>query len=113
MTKRRPSQVLRLATPKCHKLIAYAEVVVPFGPQGTGLMPIRRLLKGSELGADEIEILTRAFDKALRLLSVVERNDPLTEIIAREIINIGADTVRDPVGIAEIAIKRLGIKVPL
>jgi hypothetical protein len=29
-------------------------------------MPIKRLLEGSKLGADEIEILTRAFDQALR-----------------------------------------------
>ena len=30
-------------------------------------MPIRRLLRGSTLPADEIEILTQAFDKAFAL----------------------------------------------
>jgi len=75
-------------------------------------MPIRRLLAGSELGTDEIEILTRAFDQALRSLSVVDRNDPLTELVAKNIIEIGATTIRDPVEIAKCAIKRLGIEVP-
>ena len=40
-------------------------------------MPIRRLLTGSQLGADEIEVLTRAFEQALHLLSLVDRDDPL------------------------------------
>jgi len=72
-------------------------------------MPIRRLLAGSKLGIDEIEILTRAFDKALRLLSVVDRNDPLTEMIAQKIVEIGATTIRDPAEIAKTALKKLGI----
>ena len=72
-------------------------------------MPIRRLLAGSKLGNDEIEILTQAFDKALRSLSVVDRNDPLTETIAYSIIEIGATTIRDPAKIAKMVIEKLGI----
>ena len=53
-------------------------------------MPIKRLLAGSELGPEEVEILTAAFNRALRSLGVVDRNDPLTELIARKIIEIGA-----------------------
>jgi hypothetical protein len=53
-------------------------------------MPIRRLLAGSKLATDEIDILTRAFDEALRSLSLVDRNDPLTEMIAQKVIEIGA-----------------------
>ena len=78
------------------------------GSQGT-VMPIRRMLAGSKLGKDEIEILTRAFDKALCSLSVVDRNDPLTEMIAQRIIEIGATTIRDPAEIAKMVIKKLGI----
>jgi hypothetical protein len=72
-------------------------------------MPIRRLLANSKLGTDEIEILTRAFDQALRSLSVPDRNalDPLIEAVARKIIEIGASTIRDPAEIAKLAIKRL------
>jgi hypothetical protein len=73
------------------------------------VMPIKRLLAGNQLGAEEVEILTAAFNRALRLLGLVDRNDPLTELIAREVIEIGATGVRDPVEICKIAIRRLRI----
>jgi len=72
-------------------------------------MPIKRLFAGNQLGAEEVEILTAAFNRALRLLGLVDRNDPLTELIAREVIEIGATGVRDPVEICKIAIRRLRI----
>lgn len=72
-------------------------------------MPIKRLLEDSKLDQDEIEILTRAFDHALRSLSLVDRrDDPLAEMVAKKVIEIGAD-VHDPVEISRIAIKQLGI----
>ena len=72
-------------------------------------MPIKRLFAGNQLGAEEVEILTAAFNRALRLLGLVDRNDPLTELIAREVIEIGATGVRDSVEICKIAIRRLRI----
>ena len=71
-------------------------------------MPIKRLLASSKLTAEEIERLNRAFAFALRSLGLVDRNDPLTEIVARKVIEIGA-TVSDPAEIAKMAIKRLRI----
>jgi hypothetical protein len=47
-------------------------------------MPIERLLKGSKLGAEDVEILNRALDAALRTLNLVDRGDPVTEIVARK-----------------------------
>jgi hypothetical protein len=72
-------------------------------------MPIRRLLAGSKLGPDEIDVLNRALDQALRSLGVPDRNtpDPLIEMLARKIIEIGATTVRDPAKIAKLAIEEL------
>lgn len=72
-------------------------------------MPIRRLLAGSKLGTDEIEILTQAYDKAWRSLSVVDRNDPLSEMIAQNIIEIGATTIRDLAEIANAVVKKIGL----
>jgi hypothetical protein len=69
-------------------------------------MPINRLLKGSKLTPEDIERLNRAYSFTLRSLSLVDRNDPLTEIVARKVIEIGA-TVHDPAEIAEQAIKGL------
>ena len=72
-------------------------------------MPIKRLLAGYQLEPEEVENLLAAFNRALRSHGVVDRNDPLTELIAREIVEIGATGVRDPVEICKIAIKRLSI----
>ena len=56
-----------------------------------------------------IEILPRSFDQALRSLHLVDRNDPLTEMVARKIIEVGASTMHDPREIAKAAVKLLGI----
>jgi hypothetical protein len=71
-----------------------------------------RPLAGSKFEPDEIDILTRAFDQALRSLSVPDRNapDPLIETVAQKIIQIGAATVRDPAKIAKLAIE--GLRLP-
>jgi hypothetical protein len=74
-------------------------------------MPINRLLADSKLGLEEIKRLKAAYTYALRSLSVVDRNDrndPLTEMLARKIIEGGA-TESDPAKISEIAIRRLGV----
>jgi hypothetical protein len=39
-------------------------------------MPIYRLLQNSPLGPEEISILTDAYERTLRELSLVDRNDP-------------------------------------
>jgi hypothetical protein len=72
-------------------------------------MPINRLLADSKLGTDEIEKLNRAFKQALRSLHLVDRDDPLAEIVARKIIEIGTTGVRDSAEIAETAVKQLGV----
>ena len=73
-------------------------------------MSINRLLANSKLGPDEIENLNLAFEQALRSLHLVDRNDPLTEIVARKIIEVGATGVRDVTKIADIAVQQLGLR---
>ena len=70
-------------------------------------MPIARLLQNSNLGPAQQEILNLAFIRALRLLHLVDRNDPVCEIVARKIIEIGATGAGDPVVISEIAVRKL------
>jgi len=71
-------------------------------------MPINRLLKDSKLTSQEIDRLNKAYTFTLRSLSLVDRNDPLTEIVARKVIEIGA-RVHDPAEIAKRALKGLRI----
>ena len=72
-------------------------------------MTIRRLLKANRLaGLQEVEQrLNMAYRDVLRSLHLVDRNDPLAEIVARTVIEIGASGVRDPSEISKIAVERL------
>jgi hypothetical protein len=47
-------------------------------------MPINRLLKDKRT-PEEIEFLNKAFNHTLNLLGVVDRNDPLCDMIARKV----------------------------
>lgn len=71
-------------------------------------MAIRRLLERSGLGQKDVERLHRAYQDALHALHLVDRNDPVTDMIARKIIEIGKNG-GDPAEIAKLAIKELGI----
>ncbi len=82
---------------------------VPEGQKGAVQMPINRLLDRSRFSPEETEILNRALGYTLRNIGLVDRNDPVTEIVARKIIQIGDTGVRDPVEISKIAVRQLGI----
>jgi len=70
-------------------------------------MPITRLLQKSNLWPAQQEILNLAYIRALRLLHLKDRSDPICEIVARKIIEIGATGAGDPVVISEIAVRQL------
>ena len=71
-------------------------------------MPINRLLRGSKIDAEKVELLDRAFELALRSLGLVDRNDPMTELVAEKVIEVHGLGVNDPEEIADIAVKRIG-----
>jgi hypothetical protein len=71
-------------------------------------MPINRLLSDSKLSPEQIEVLNAAFNRALRELHLVDRNDPVCEIVARKIIEIGQGGLLDPEAIADATVKQLG-----
>ena len=72
-------------------------------------MSINRALGNCELRPEEMRRLELAYKYALRLLSLVDRDDPLTDMIAKKIIEVGT-TERNPWKISEIVIKQLGIQ---
>jgi hypothetical protein len=73
-------------------------------------MTIYRLFQNSPLGPEEISRLSAAYEQTLKALCVKDRNDPLTEMIARKIIEVGQTGVKDPAQISQLAIKDLGIQ---
>ena len=71
-------------------------------------MPIYRLLQNMPLGPDEIGRLVVAYEQTLNALGLKDRSDPLTQLVARKIIEIGQTGVRDASQLASIAIRELG-----
>ena len=73
-------------------------------------MAIYRLIASGHFGPDEIKAMTAAYEAALIDLGIADRNDPLTELIARSIVNVTATGERDPVLIERRAINALGVR---
>ena len=71
-------------------------------------MPINRLLKEGKFTPEEAERLNRAFALALSLLGLLDRNDPICEIVARKIIEIYRAGWHEPEEIAKLAAAQLG-----
>ena len=72
-------------------------------------MAICRLLKGSPLEPEQIRSLVAAYEKTLRKIGLVDRDDPITEMIARKIVEIAQTGIHDPAELSAIAIKEIGI----
>jgi hypothetical protein len=73
-------------------------------------MAIYRLIASGHFGPDEIEAMTKAYEAALIGLRTIGRNDPLTEIIAKSVVNVTATGERDPEIISKRALNALGIR---
>ncbi|MEH2501429.1 pyrimidine operon attenuation protein/uracil phosphoribosyltransferase [Bradyrhizobium sp. AZCC 1578] len=72
-------------------------------------MPIYRLLQNMPMGPEEISRLTTAYEQALRAIGIVDRGDPLAELLARKIIEVAQTGIREPADISAQAIKEMGI----
>jgi hypothetical protein len=72
-------------------------------------MPSDRFLTDGKLAAEEAERLNRALRLVLSALDLVDRNDPLTDLIAKKVIEVGATGVDDPSEISNIVIRQLRI----
>jgi hypothetical protein len=72
-------------------------------------MAIYRLLQYLPMGPKEISRLVAADEQTLRALHLKDRSDPVTQIIARKIIEIAQTGVKDPAQISQLAMKDLGV----
>jgi hypothetical protein len=73
-------------------------------------MAIYRLIANGSFGPDVIEGMTAAYEAALVDLRMIDRSDPLTELIAKSIVNVTATGERDPEIIKERALNALGVR---
>ncbi|MCK1641206.1 hypothetical protein IVA95_27325 [Bradyrhizobium sp. 157] len=64
-------------------------------------------LQTHTMGPKEVSRIMEAYDRALRVLCVKDRDDPLTEMIAKKIIKVAQTGIKDPARISALAIKEL------
>jgi hypothetical protein len=73
-------------------------------------MAIYLHLQTHTMGPKEVNRITEAYERALRVLCVKDRDDPLTEMIAKKIIEVAQTGIKDPAQISALAIKELEIR---
>jgi hypothetical protein len=59
-------------------------------------VPLTPYLKGGVFEPQQIGAMTAAFEAVCRSLQLADRTDPLTEIVARKVIDIAATGERNP-----------------
>ena len=72
-------------------------------------MAIYRLLKFSAFDPEEIACMTAAYEDALRVLQLANQQDPITELVAKKIIEVAQAGERNPDRLREKALSELGI----
>ena len=77
-------------------------------PKGNA-MAIYRFIAAGHFGPDEIAAMTKAYEAALTEIHLIDRHDPLTELIARSIVTVTGTGERDPKIIKDRALAALGI----
>jgi len=73
-------------------------------------MSIYLQLQTHDMGPKEVSRITAAYKQALRTLCVKDRDDPLTELIAKKIIKIAQTGIEDAAQISAQAIKELEMR---
>ena len=75
-------------------------------------MAVYRLLEKSSLGLGpkEVNCIIAAYAQTLHILCVKDRDDPLTEMIAKKIIKIAQTGVDDAAQLSALVIADLGVR---
>lgn len=68
-------------------------------------MPIRPLLRDGHFTPEDIAVLTLVFDEVLKDLRLVDRTDPVVNMVAKQIIDLARHGERDPKVLKDAAIR--------
>jgi hypothetical protein len=72
-------------------------------------VPIRTFLGNQAFDPEAIQIMNAAFEDACRALQLADRHDPITEVVAKRIIEIAGRGERDPARLRSLTLKELGL----
>jgi hypothetical protein len=70
-------------------------------------MPLTPYLKGRVFQPKQIESMTAAFEAVCRTLQLAKRDDPLTEIVARKVVEMASTGEHDPDLLRELVLMNL------
>jgi hypothetical protein len=73
-------------------------------------MAIYRLIAKGSFGPDETKAMTAAYEAALLDVGLVDRDDPITKIVATATVGIAGRGERDPVLTKERALNAIGAR---
>ena len=73
-------------------------------------MSIHKLIANGSFGPDEIGVMKAAYEAALVDVGVSNPDDPITDLIAKAIVNVTANGERNPEVVAERALNALGVR---
>jgi hypothetical protein len=75
-------------------------------------MAIYRIFKERPFDPEAVERLSAAYECALKALGLANRQDPLTELVARKIIDVAETGEADPDRLCDRALEQLWISPP-
>lgn len=71
-------------------------------------MAIHQYLKNISLNADEPECLVEAFGITLKSLGLTNRDNPITEVVAKKVFEVSKTGVRDPIQLSKLVLETFG-----
>ena len=87
---------------------AAKELLQPLGPPSeTSLIPINRMLDSAAFDPAAVTALTNAYEEACAALRLIDRTDPLAEVVAKKIIEHAQRGERDPNRLREAVLRDL------
>jgi len=72
---------------------------------GGWTLPIYRLLQGQAFEPEHCQAMGEAFEQALAKLGLKDRSDPLCDMVAKKIIELGQQGERDVSRIRDLAVR--------
>jgi hypothetical protein len=70
-------------------------------------MPLTSYLDGGVFEPKQIEAMTAAFEAVCNSLQLLNRDDPITEIVARKVIEVAGTGERDPDRLRDLVLTEL------
>src|SRR5262249_37087323 len=71
---------------------------------------IQKLIANGSFGPDEIEVMKAVYEAALLDVGVTNPDEPITDLIAKAIVNVTASGERNPKEVMERALNALGVR---